>query len=215
MRLPTLFRTDRRRLLACLAAAALATPAGAQAPASGFDLTQLMRTLAQVKSGEASFTEVRTVPLLDRTLQSSGRLSFEAPDTFVRETLKPRHDKVAVAGNQVTMSLGSRSRTVPLDSVPEAAVIMEAIRGTLTGNREAIDRNFETQVSGTPQRWTLELKPREPRLLQLVSSVRVTGEQAMLREVAVAMSGGDRSVMTISPLLPAGSPASAAASAPG
>jgi outer membrane lipoprotein-sorting protein len=219
MTLPTLLRTDRRRVLALLIAAAFATPAAAQSVAPAFDLTQLMQTLAQVKSGEATFIEVRTVAMLDHPLQSSGRLSFEAPDTFVRETLKPRRENIAVVGNAVTMSQGSRSRTVPLDSVPEAAVIMEAIRGTLTGNRDAIERHFTAAVTGTPQRWVLELKPREPKLRELVSTVRVSGEQAVLREVAVAMSDGDRSVMTIESATPgappAGTPPSAAASGPG
>jgi outer membrane lipoprotein-sorting protein len=198
---PNLRRADRRGLLALLAAAAFvfatAMPAGAQ---QAFDLAQLMQTLAQVKAGQATFTETRTVAMLERTLQSSGRLSFEAPDTFVRETLKPRRERVAVAGNTVTMSIGSRSRSVPLDSVPEAAVIMEAIRGTLTGNRDAIERNFDATVTGSAQRWTLELKPREPRLRELVISVRVSGQQALAREVAVAMADGDRSVMTIEPV---------------
>ena len=212
MPLPTLTCPDRRRALVLFAvgAAALARPVRAQAT---FDLVQLMQTLAQVKAGEATFVETRTVAMLDRTLQSSGRLSFEAPDTFVRETLKPRREKIAVVGNSVTMSLGTRSRTVPLDSVPEAAVIMEAIRGTLTGNRDAIERNFSATVSGTPQRWLLELKPREPRLRELVISVRVTGLQAVVREVAVAMADGDRSVMAIEPAAstPSGArPASAA-----
>ena len=189
------FRIDRRVVLALLVAFAL--PAHAQAP---FDLVQLMQTLAQVKAGEATFVETRTVAMLERTLQSSGRLSFEAPDSFVRETLKPRREKIAVVGNSVTMSLGSRTRTVPLDSVPEAAVIMEAIRGTLTGNRDAIERNFTPSVTGTPQRWTLELKPREPRLRELVIAVRLVGEKALVREVTVAMADGDKSVMTIEPI---------------
>jgi outer membrane lipoprotein-sorting protein len=205
-------RADRRAGLraagALLAAAAfgLAQPADAQ---QGFDLQQLMQTLSQVKSGEATFVETRTVAMLERTLESSGRLSFEAPDTFVRETLKPRRERIAVVGNNVTMSLGSRSRTVPLDSVPEAAVIMEAIRGTLTGNRDAIERNFAANVSGDPQRWTLELKPREPRLRELVISVQLTGRQSLVREVVVAMADGDRSVMKIEPTAPT-SPARAA-----
>jgi outer membrane lipoprotein-sorting protein len=198
-----LFRIDRRAALALLAALALpaSAPVGAQ---SNFDIVELMRTLAQVKAGEATFTETRTVAMLERSLQSSGRLSFEAPDSFVRETLKPRREKIAVVGNSVTMSIGNgtgmRSRTVPLDSVPEAAVIMEAIRGTLTGNRDAIERNFTPVVSGNPQRWTLELKPREPRLRELVISVRLVGERALVREVTVAMADGDRSVMTIEPV---------------
>ena len=202
---------DRRTALALLAApmvAAVLPRAHAQA---AFDLVQLMRTLAQVKAGEATFVERRSVAMLERTLESSGRLSFEAPDTFVRETLKPRRERVAVVGNEVTMSIGSRSRTVPLDSVPEAAVIMEAIRGTLTGNRESIERHFEAAVSGTPQRWSLELKPLEWRLRELVVSVRLSGQNALVREVMVTMSDGDRSVMTIEPLAAApAKPASAA-----
>lgn len=210
MTLPRPPRPDRRRALAIAAAcaAAVCLPARAQA---AFDLAQLMQSLAKVRAGEATFVETRTVAMLERTLESSGRLSFEAPDTFVRETLKPRREKIAIVGNTVTMSLGSRSRTVPLDSVPEAAVIMEAIRGTLTGNRDAIERHFAAAVSGNPQRWVLELKPREPRLRELVISVRLTGAQSLVREVAVAMADGDRSVMAIEPIAPgAPRPASAA-----
>jgi outer membrane lipoprotein-sorting protein len=137
--------------------------------------------------------------MLERSLQSSGTLSFEAPDSFVRETLKPRRERIAVVGDVVTMSQGTHSRTVTLDSVPEAAVIVEAIRGTLTGNRDAIDRNFTATVTGTAAQWTLELVPRTARLRELVVSVRVSGTQALVREVAVRMSDGDRSVMSITP----------------
>jgi len=209
-------RTDHRaallRVAASLALAvvlALVLPVPLRAQAA-FDLTQLTQLLSQVKSGEATFKEKRTVDMLERTLESSGRLSFAAPDTFVRETLKPRQDKVAVVGNSVTMSMGSRSRTVPLDSVPEAAVIMEAIRGTLTGNRELLERHFNAAVSGNAQRWLLELVPVEPRLRELVKSVQLGGQQSQVREVTVTMSDGDRSVMTIEPVVAPAKPASAA-----
>ena len=196
-------RAERRRLLALGAAVATAiwlpAPLRAQAP---FTLAQLMQTLAQVKAGEASFTEKRVVAMLERPLESSGRLSFEAPDTFVRETLKPRRERMAIVGNTLTMSQGSRTRSMPLDALPEAAVILEAIRGTLTGNREALERHFSASVSGDAQRWTLELVPREPRLREQVVSVRVTGQLAALREVTVLMADGDRSVMSIEPASP-------------
>jgi len=192
---------DRRQALASLLAlgGAAAWPMGARAQTAPFDLTELMQLLAKVRAGEAVFTEKRSVAMLERTLESSGRLSFEAPDTFVRETLKPRQERLAVVGNMVTMSSGQRSRTVPLDSVPEAAVIVEAIRGTLTGNRDAIERHFSASVTGNAVRWTLELVPRMPRLRELVTSVRVSGQQAVVNEVVVAMADGDRSVMSITP----------------
>ena len=210
--MPTRTPTDRRRtlrLVAALAALAGALVWPAHAQTEPFTLIQLTQLLAQVKTGEATFTEKRAVAVLERTLESTGRLSFEAPDTFVRETLKPRREKLAVVGNTVTMSQGTRSRTLALDAVPEAAVIVEAVRGTLTGNRDALERLFTTRVSGAAQRWSLELVPRDWRLREQVASVRVAGTQSVLREVTVTLADGDRSVMTIEPVPPSPKPASA------
>ena len=183
-------------LLVGLAAAA----AAAATSAAGFDLAQLTTQLARIKSGEATFTEKRRVEMLDRTLESSGRLAFRAPDTFIRETLKPRREKLEVTGNVLTMSLGERSRTLQLDSAPEAAVIVEAVRGTLTGNRESLERLFDASVSGSAERWALELVPRDLRLRGQVAAVRVSGRDASAREVEVRLADGDRSVMTIEPV---------------
>ena len=172
----------------------------AQIAAAAYDLGTLTALLGRVKSGEATFTETRRIEMLDRTLESSGRLSFRAPDAFVRETLQPRHEKLAVAGNVLTMSQGDRTRTVQLDASPEAAVVVEAIRGTLMGDREALERLFVAAVSGTIERWSLELVPRDLRLRGQVASVRVSGSEAAVREVAVLLADGDRSVMTIAPV---------------
>jgi outer membrane lipoprotein-sorting protein len=169
--------------------------------AAAFDLDALMSRLAQVKAGEATFTEKRTVFPLDQTLESSGRLSFAAPDRFTRETLKPHRERLAVVGNQLTLGQGSRSRSTTLDSVPEAVVIVEAIRGTLTGNRDTLERHFTSQLLGTADRWSLDLVPRDARLRGQVSQLRISGRQGQLREVQVTMTDGDRSVMQIEPVV--------------
>jgi hypothetical protein len=198
--------------LACALACVLGWPAAGFA-AEGLDLAQLMQTLAQVKAGEATFTERRQVAMLEQTLESSGTLSFEAPDTFVRETLKPRRERIAISGNTLTLSQGNRTRTMALDSAPEAAVIVEAIRGTLTGNRESLERNFKINVSGNAQLWLLDMVPRDARLRSQVISVRVAGQHGVVREVLVALPDGDRSVMSIDPMTAVARPAARPASA--
>ena len=144
--------------IAIVAACATVPHAFAQ---GGFDLPQLMQLLAQAKVGKAQFVERRSVAMLEQTLESSGRLSFEAPDTFVRETLEPRREKLVVVGNQLTLTQGSRVRTLALDATPEAAVMVEAIRGTLTGNRDALEHYFKASVSGDARGWRLDLTPRD------------------------------------------------------
>jgi outer membrane lipoprotein-sorting protein len=194
-------RPDRRAAVGRVALAAVAVLApGLEAAAAGFDLAALTVLLGRVTSGEATFTESRRIEMLDRTLQSSGRLSFRAPDLFVRETLRPRREKLAVNGNTLTMSLGERSRTMQLDASPEAAVIVEAVRGTLTGNRESLERLFDAAVSGSADAWTLELVPKDARLRGQVAQVRVSGRASVVREVQVLLADGDRSVMTITPV---------------
>lgn len=188
-------RADRRATLLALCLA-FAAPAHA----AGFDLAALLQQLAQVRSGQATFVEDRRVQQLDQTLRSSGRLSFTAPDTFVRETLKPRHERLAVVGNQLTVSRGERSQTALLDSVPEAAVIVEAIRGTLTGNRETLERYFDTNLQGSPEQWQLDLVPRDARLRGQVAHLRLSGRREQVREMRMTMADGDTSVMRIDPV---------------
>ncbi len=189
-----------RRVLLAGAAGMLVLASSMASAAAAFDLAQLTQLLASKRSGEATFVEKREVSVLDRTVMTSGRLSFEAPDTFVRENLKPQRERVAVVGNMLTMSRGDRSRSVALDSLPEASVIIEAIRGTLTGNRDALQKLFESSVSGSAERWSLELVPRDARLRAQVATVRVSGRQAEVREMLVVMPDGDRSTMTIEPV---------------
>jgi hypothetical protein len=185
---------------AVLAAALAVSMAGFVLAAPLIDQAQLTTLLGRVKSGEASFVEKRRIEMLDRTLESSGRLSFRAPDSFTRETLRPSHEKLEVNGNVLTMSSGDRSRTLQLDSSPETAVVIEAIRGTLTGNRDTLERFFATTVSGSAERWTLDLVPHDLRLRGQVASVRVLGHESAVHEVQVLLADGDRSTMTIAPL---------------
>ncbi len=196
-------RLGRACLVAAVLGLALGSVAQAQAP---FDLAQLSELLGRVKSGQASFVEQRQVQVLGRTLESTGRLSFRAPDVFSRETLTPRHEKMEVDGNLLTLSSGDRSRTMQLDSSPEAAVVVEAIRGTLTGNRSALEHSFSASVAGNAASWTLDLVPRDQHLRELVGSVHLVGRESFVREMQVRLADGDRTTMTIEPLARAGSP---------
>ena len=117
-------------------------------PAFAIDLPSVMSLLAQRKSGEARFTEERTVSSLDSPLRSSGTLTFQAPDRFARFTLEPRAESMEVQGNNIVLKRGSRTRQLTLDSVPELGALVEAIRGTLNGDGNALQKQFKIGVSG-------------------------------------------------------------------
>ncbi len=190
--------TDRRalRVFGLVLALAMATPAWA------FDLAALTSLLAQRKSGEARFSEERFVSGLDGPLRASGTLSFTAPDRFARVTTEPRAESMAVDGNQLVLKRGGRTRQMALDALPEVTALIEAVRGTLTGNAVTLERHFRITVDGGPAQWTLLLVPRDARLATQVRELKITGMRGDLRVVELWLAGGDRSVMVIDPLQP-------------
>jgi len=179
----------------CLVAALALSASSAWA----LDLPELMGLLAKQKSGEARFTEQRFVRGLEGPLDASGTLSFQAPDKMTRRTLSPRPETMAVDGNTLTLSRGGRTRTLTLDSMPELLGLVEAMRGTLSGNTQSLQRYFRSTVSGTPDKWTLDLVPIDERLAAQVRSLRLSGRAGEVLGVEMEFIGGDRSVMNISP----------------
>ncbi len=192
-----------RRALLGAALALTGSAAWAQGAATKFDLTALMAQLSQRKGGDARFTEERTVTTLDNTLRASGRLSFQAPDRFARYTEEPRAESMEVQGNQVVLKRGNRTRQMALDAIPELAALADAMRGTLNGDAAALQRHFNTQVSGNAARWVLLLTPLDARLARSVQQLEMAGTGAEVRSIDLRLVGGDRSLMLIDAPAPA------------
>lgn len=164
-----------------------------------FGLAELMAQLARQKQGEAQFTEQRFVSGLDAPLLASGTLRFTAPDKLERHTLRPREESMQVEGNTLLLTRGGRSRTVALDSSPELAGLVEAMRGTLAGDAALLQKHFSTSLAGSPASWSIELLPRDERLAAQVQNVRISGQQGQVRGVELDFRNGDRAVTTIVP----------------
>lgn len=171
----------------------------AAAPAWALDLNELMGLLAKQKQGEANFTEQRYVRGFDGPLAAAGTLSFTAPDQLVRRTLTPRPESMVVDGNNLTLSRSGRTRSMTLDSVPELQGLVEAMRATLAGNTQVLQRYFTSTVSGDANAWTLDLAPVDARLAAQIATLRLSGKAGEVLGVEMEFRGGDRSVMTISP----------------
>ena len=170
--------------------------------ARAFDLDALMALMAQRGKREAHFTEQRFVQDLQQPLRSSGTLSFEPPDRLTRRTLEPRVDEMVGEGNRVTLTRGDRSRTLAIDSAPEVAGLIEALRATLGGNAALLRQYFQITLVGGAPNWSLELRPRDTRLAQQIQNVRIAGAEDDLLDVELDFRNGDRTVTTITPAQP-------------
>lgn len=164
--------------------------------ALAWDIEQLMTLLAGQREGHATFTETTYLKALERPLESSGELMFAAPDRLEKRTLQPKREVLSLQGDQLTMERKGRSRTVRMSDYPQIALFVDSIRGTLMGDRAALEHAYALTLSGDQQRWRLELVPKADAA-KIVSRINIGGSGAHVDSVEIAQADGDRSVMRI------------------
>ena len=175
---------------ACAAAEQTTTP-----PA--FD--ELLRLLAARRHGHVTFTEMQHLAMLDRPLESSGELLYDAPDRLEKRTLKPKAQTLILEHGVLTARRGHRTHVMELRDYPQVVPFVESIRATLAGDRAALERFFRVQFDGTLAHWTLLLVPVDTTLAGAVKDIRIEGERDAVRTVEIRQSDGDRSLLSIGP----------------
>jgi outer membrane lipoprotein-sorting protein len=165
--------------------------------AAGWDLDQLMQSLAKIKSGRASFVEKKTIAMLDRPVESSGELLYTAPDRLEKRTVKPKPETMLVQGGTMTFERGTQKHVMQLSEYPELAGLIDSIRGTLAGDRRALERSFKLKLEGGAERWTLTLMPTDAKLARSVHLILISGVRDHVATVDVTQTDGDRTLMTI------------------
>ncbi|AKL99399.1 outer membrane lipoprotein carrier protein LolA [Burkholderia pyrrocinia] len=200
---PALGRTVRTLAAAATATAAaiaLAAPAQAADTGSAWNLDRLMSTLAQHKSGRATFTETKYLSIATQPVESSGELVFVAPDHLEKHTLSPKPEHLVVDGDMLTVERNNRKYTLALARYPELGAFIDSIRATLAGNRFVLEQIYKVALAGRGDDWTLTLTPLDSRMLKVVSTITLDGTRDVLRSVAIRQADGDHSVMRLQPV---------------
>jgi len=184
-----------KRLLAAFILAALALPALA-----AFDVGQLMNDLARHKGGRAKFVEKKYISLLDKPVVSTGEMTYSAPDRLEKRTLTPKPETLLLDKDMLSIEREKQKLTINLANQPEALAFIDSIRGTLTGNRAALEKNYFLHLAGNSDKWVLTLLPSEQKIAALVQRITVSGNKNQIRSIEYLQADGDRSVMSIEPV---------------
>jgi outer membrane lipoprotein-sorting protein len=164
---------------------------------AAWDLQQLMDSLAQNKSGKATFVETKRIALLDKPVESSGELLFTAPDRLEKRTLKPKPESMIVKGDALSIERGSQKYQLQLQAYPELAAFIDSIRGTLAGDRKALERSYRLSLDGLADSWTLQLLPLDEKMKVVVQRIRIAGVRDQVKSIEITQADGDSSLMVV------------------
>ena len=184
-----------KRLIGGLLCLATALPA-----AAAFDVARLMDDLARHQGGRAKFVETKYISLLDKPVVSTGEMSYVAPDRLEKRTLTPKAETMLLDKDMLSIERGQRKLSINLANQPEALAFVDSIRGTLSGNRAALEKNYALHLSGNPEKWVLTLLPSEQKIAAIVLRITVSGSRNRVLGIEYLQADGDRSVLAIEPI---------------
>jgi hypothetical protein len=160
-----------------------------------------MQAMAQVQESHARFIEVKMMASLSRPLQSSGRLYYRRPAHLEKVTVEPQAESLIVDGNWLTLAEDDAApRDIDLNGEPVLRGIVDAIRGTLAGDLDALRRFYLVSLEGDIRAWRLTLIPTDPGVAQLITTTTIEGAGTSLRAVQTRQINGDNTRMTITPV---------------
>jgi len=183
------------RLAALFVFLILALPASA-----AFDVGQLMNDLAKHKGGKAKFVEKKYIAILDKPVISTGEMTYTAPDRLEKRTLTPKVETLLLDKDILSIEREKQKLSINLANQPEALAFVDSIRGTLSGNRAALEKNYALYLSGDSNKWVLTLLPSEQKIAAMVQRITVTGSKNQVRVIEYLQADGDRSVLNIDPI---------------
>ncbi len=173
-------------------------------PTSSLDA--LMGLLAKRQHGHVTFVEEHFIGVLDRPVESSGELLYDAPDRLEKRTLKPKPESVVLEHGVITAHRGHRTYVLNLSDYPQIVPLIDSIRATLAGDRAALERIFKVTLEGDLDSWKLLLAPSDPTVAKSVKQIRIEGARDAIHSVEIEQADGDRSLLTIGPEIPMGQP---------
>ncbi|MDI1308693.1 MAG: outer membrane lipoprotein carrier protein LolA [Methylotenera sp.] len=163
-------------------------------------IDQLMQSLATTRSSHASFIEKKSIAILEKPVESSGELFYSAPDHLEKRTLKPKAESMLLDKDKLIVEQRGKKHVLALRNYPEIAAFIDSIRGTLAGDRQALERNYHLSMDGNEQSWNLTLIPIEDKMKKVVAKISIAGLGNALQTIDILQADGDSSQMSITPL---------------
>jgi outer membrane lipoprotein-sorting protein len=168
------------------------------------ELAELMALLSGVTTSTDSFIETRKSALFSAPLVLKGQLVYGKPDRLEKHVLSPYEETTVVNNHLVSIENRTlkQKRSFNLSASMPAAALIEGMRATLAGDVSALERHYDVRLEGSQEAWLLTLRPRDKKLAEIVSKIRIAGARERLKRIEVDENSGDQSVMLIGSAMP-------------
>lgn len=154
-------------------------------------VTSTLKRFSEVHTLTAKFIEEKSIALLQRPLQSSGRVIYDRSLGVARVVDTPHASTILLLpGRLVSIQNGRRSQIPVTESM---SGLVDAFRDLLRGDLQRLEATFEVGAETQGDLWSVSLSPRSANARRAITLIRLMGRGLVIESLAVVEANGDRS----------------------
>ncbi len=157
---------------------------------STFGIKELLKKFDGRQYPLRSYVERRESDFLITPIVSEGYISYENNE-LIKLVNNPFKKKFTVIDDVLIITDGEYQKTISISDYPGLKSFVTVFRAILAGDYEGLIEDFNTNLSGNVDRWSLELKPKNVKLKSIIYEIAVNGKFDQINSFDFYENGGD------------------------
>lgn len=176
-------------LLALLSLAALSSSRAADV--APLELRDVLSRTTVTPPARVAFHEERHNPMLETPLELTGYLEYIEVGVLRKVVLTPVEQAFLIQADHVVIERGGQVRTLSLNKSRALKAILGAVEAILSGEAEKLESEFDYELSGTADSWSVQLTPTSRRIAKQLTGLHVIGDGESAMSIRFDLSDGE------------------------
>ena len=159
-----------------------------------FSTAELAQTLQKPANVQGAFTQQRYLKSLSKPMTTNGQFVLIPKRGLLWHMQKPFENRLRVRADGIMQWNGKSWVAANQSKINGQSQQIRLFLDLLGGNTQGLEKQFDLQLSGSQQKWTLRLNPKTALMKQIFNHIEISGD-SVVRRIELNEKQGDRTVM--------------------
>lgn len=159
-----------------------------------FSTAELAQTLQKPANVQGAFTQQRYLKSLTKPMTTNGQFVLIPKRGLLWHMQKPFENRLRVRADGIMQWNGKSWVAANQSKMNGQSQQIRLFLDLLGGNTQGLEKQFDLQLSGSQQKWTLRLNPKTALMKQIFNHIEISGDN-VVRRIELNEKQGDRTVM--------------------
>jgi hypothetical protein len=161
------------------------------------DLEAVLENTAVTPPSRVGFVEQRFNRLLKEPMVLTGYLEYVETGQLRKVIESPFAEAFFITEDYIEIERGGKTRRLSLRKSKPMRAMFGGIEAILAGQEDKLTSQFECELSGTSNAWTLRLEPISNRISAHLTAMLVEGDEDSANSIRLELKDGEWSLMEL------------------